>query len=488
MSSTRAALLGVQAPRVRLEPKRHWTEGDDAAFLASGYGLTPDPWQSLVVDSWLARRKDGRLASGRCGLAVPRQNGKNGAIEIVELYKTVALARKILHTAHEVKTARKAFIRLCSFFESAHKYPELAALVKEIRKTNGQEAIVLTNGGSVEFVARSRGSGRGYTVDDLVCDEAQELTDEQLEALLPTISSAPSGDPQIIMTGTPPVDRSLGAPFVRMRDAGHEGKDARLSWHEWSVDPGANPDDRSLWAATNPALGSRLNITVVEDERGQMSDTGFMRERLGMWLGALSGAPPVIATSTWDALESTPVNDGPTAFGIRFSPDGSQASMSGARAIGSGFYVECFGSGSPVSYMDAMTEWLSERWRDCETIVIDGKGAADVLEQRLIESGVRPRKILRATTSSAPAAYAGLLDHVQSGRVSHSGQPGLRASIECSTRRDIGSLGAWGYKPNVPDGDSTPVESVALAISGLNQTKKGRPKRPAKERGKAVFA
>lgn len=32
-------------------------------------------------------------------------------------------------------------------------------------------------------------------------DGAQDLTDEQLEALLPTICAAPSGDPQQIYTG-----------------------------------------------------------------------------------------------------------------------------------------------------------------------------------------------------------------------------------------------------------------------------------------------
>ena len=114
------------------------------------------------------------------------------------------LGEKFLHTAHEVKTARKAFLRIASFFENARQYPELVALVKEIRKTNGQEAIVLSNGGSCEFIARSKGSGRGFTVDVLVCDEAQDLTDEELAALLPTISAAPLGNPQVIFTGTPP--------------------------------------------------------------------------------------------------------------------------------------------------------------------------------------------------------------------------------------------------------------------------------------------
>ena len=110
--------------------------------------------------------------------------------------------RDSLHTAHEVKTARKAFLRLAGFFESARQWPELAALVSEVRRTNGQEAIVLTNGGSVEFIARSKGSGRGFTVDDLVCDEAQELGTEAYAALKPTISAAPSGDPQTCLLYT----------------------------------------------------------------------------------------------------------------------------------------------------------------------------------------------------------------------------------------------------------------------------------------------
>ena len=176
--TTPAVLLGRQEPRVRLEPKRsaRFDDGGDACFLASRYGLTPDPWQAMVVVSWLGRSSSNRLAAGRCGLAVPRQNGKNGILEVVELFKIVVQGRKVLHTAHEVKTARKAFVRLRSFFENGRRWPELAVLVREIRQTNGQEAIVLSNGGSVEFVARSRGSGRGFTVDDLVLDEAQELS------------------------------------------------------------------------------------------------------------------------------------------------------------------------------------------------------------------------------------------------------------------------------------------------------------------------
>jgi phage terminase large subunit-like protein len=193
--------------------------------------LAPDEWQRFVLEDWLARGgKGGKFASLTCGLSVPRQNGKNAILEMRELFGIVQLGEKFLHTAHEVKTARKAFIRLASFFENERKWPELAELVKDIRRTNGQEAIVLTNGGSVEFVARSKGSGRGFTVDVLVCDEAQELSDDALEALMPTTSASPQQNPQWIFTGTPPGPTANGEVFSRTRDDALSGKSSRLCW------------------------------------------------------------------------------------------------------------------------------------------------------------------------------------------------------------------------------------------------------------------
>jgi len=68
-----------------------------------------------VLDDWLAE-KSGRWASLTCGLSLPRQNGKNALIEVRELFGMVGRGEKFLHTAHEVKTARKAFKRLQHFF------------------------------------------------------------------------------------------------------------------------------------------------------------------------------------------------------------------------------------------------------------------------------------------------------------------------------------------------------------------------------------
>src|SRR5690606_16320167 len=80
-SRSAAALLGAQEPRVLVTPPRTTSEGDDAGWLSAQYGLKPDPWQALVLDSWLGRSSAGRWAAATCGLAVPRQNGKNGVLE-----------------------------------------------------------------------------------------------------------------------------------------------------------------------------------------------------------------------------------------------------------------------------------------------------------------------------------------------------------------------------------------------------------------------
>ena len=211
-----------------------------------------DDWQALVLDDWLATGADGSWVHSRCGLSVPRQNGKNGALEGREVYGMAVIGERFLHSAHEVKTSRKAFRRLLGYFDDRRHYPELADMVADIRRTNGQEAIFLHNGGSVEFVARSKGSGRGFTVDVIVMDEAQELSDDALEALRSTNSAGPQGNPQIIFLGTPPGPRNNGEVFTRVRGGALGGTAARTCWHEWSAEPEADFDDEGAWAKAAP--------------------------------------------------------------------------------------------------------------------------------------------------------------------------------------------------------------------------------------------
>jgi len=374
----------------------------------------------------------------------------------------VALGEKILHTAHEVKTARKAFTRIASFFEDVRNQPELAALVKEIRKTNGQEAIVLTNGGSVEFIARSKGSGRGFTVDVLVCDEAQDLTSEELAALLPTISAAPTGNPQVILTGTPPKPGSVkGEVFRGVRADGEAGRDARLAWTDFGVADGPLPDveNMELAFATNPALGGRLGVGEIDRERALMrSDPeGFARERYGWW------GDPNMATSTafgpgvWENLGDEAAPAIVDAIGVAVSLDRTKGSIGGAGVLDDRAVIGAVDRRDGVGWLVAEVARIQAE-RDCD-VALDGKGPAADLIPAFEAAGVR---LTIATTGDVLDACAGLYDRTQDGTLSHPHHPDLDAAVAGAQKRSVGDRWAWGRKQSAAD--VSMLEAVTLAL------------------------
>ena len=214
-------MKGSQDPRIRIEPKRKTTDGTDAGLLMSEYGSRLDPWQQLVVDCWLGKDKAGKYTTTSAGLAMPRQNGKNVCLEAREFFGMVVNGEKVLHTAHQVKTEKESFRRLVAMFTN-DMHPDAEALVAQIRYTNGEEAIVLDNGAEIRYSARSRQATRGFDgVSVVVYDEAQELTDDQIEALMPTLAASRTGTRQTIYTGTPPYPKLSGRSIPASKEVVH---------------------------------------------------------------------------------------------------------------------------------------------------------------------------------------------------------------------------------------------------------------------------
>ena len=486
-------LRGNQSPRFLIAPEAEYTDGPMCGELASAYGLVPDPWQQLVLDNWLACDENRAYAADTCCLTVPRQNGKNGVLEMVSLTKLAIDHRKILHTAHEVKTCRKAFLRLKSFFEQPEKYPELAEMVKYIRATNGQEAIQLwrydesgcrVDGGSIEFIARSKSSGRGFTVDDVICDEAQEMTDEQFEVLRSTNSASPNGNPQLLMTGTPTPPSSPGTVFARTRKNALSGNAERTCWIEWSVPEIGDVRDMSRVEDTNPALGYRLQESVIDSELNSMAPDGFARERLGWWAEAASNT--LIGRAEWDALavgeEDVPDDEPPNkkAFGVKFTPDGLKVAVAVAvLQPGGNVHVELVDDGYRLAADGVrwITDFLCDDGRRSRTaaVAVDGRSGMSVLVDQLKERHYPRKAVMLPGTNGVIAACTMLLEAVHDGTLTHFGQPQLTESATGSQRRDIGNQGGWGF-----DGeDCAPIEAACLAYWAVRTTKR-RPGRKAR--------
>jgi phage terminase large subunit-like protein len=229
-----SALMGSQEPRIHAEPpfKSLKGRGGEVIELANKAGLVLDPWQRTFVEDAFAQDANGRLLAFEVGLIVPRQNGKGSVLEAAELgwlFRSEG-DELFLHTAHHFKTAHEAFLRLVARIKGN---AELSSKVKSIRSWHGDESIEMKNGTRLIYIARSRSSGRGFTGDKVVWDEAFNLPDTAVEATLPTLSARP--DPQVWYTSMSP-DRDIAPcePLSRLRERARSGQAQAVLYDEWS--------------------------------------------------------------------------------------------------------------------------------------------------------------------------------------------------------------------------------------------------------------
>lgn len=445
-------------------------DGDDAVDFAARFGLILDPWQAQLARLWMRRDvKTGKWCAGTWGISVPRQNGKNGTLEAVELYGMVVLGLRFMHSAHEVKTAQKHFRRMKHFFgekaaDPKARFPELNRLVKSVRNVNGQEAIYLHNPdvldgdgqpvelGWIEVVARTGGSGRGFTNDVLVIDEAQHLKDDELEASRPAISAAPSEDPVAIYMGTPPKPEALsdegkGAAFMRIRNGAVSGEAGRASWMEFGhdVDLEAMTEDEirrfasdmSNSARVNPALGRRLFEQTMLDELQEMGARSYCRERLNIWPQPRKEGDGAVPFDSWasDSATLSPDDIDPdwrlAAIALDMDLTGRVWVAAASHSDDQGVHVELDEDDVLAAGVDAAVERI---WRVCRKrlpVVLPGDSGAALLEAPLRAKGV---KVYRLNVHEQAQAAQGLVQSLKDGTLTHLDDPVLAQAVRESAK------------------------------------------------------
>lgn len=454
---------GVQLPRVSSVPPHQSTAGSEAADLAASVGLVLDPWQRHVLDGALGERSDGRWAAFEVGLLVSRQNGKGSILEARELAGLFLFGEQlIIHSAHEFKTAQEHFRRVLSLVEN---FDHLRKLVSRVRTSHGEEGIELKTGQRLRFVARTGPSGRGFSGDVIVLDEAMILSPAVMAALLPTMSARPN--PQVWYTA------SAGFPDSNLlravRERGIAGGDPGLAWFEWSAPEGASLDDRSAWAAANPALGIRISEEFVQRERAAMPEVEFARERLGMW--DAGGRDRVIATELWDALEDRQSQPGEAlAFALDATPNRESASvgLAGRRADGL-VHVELVENRSGIDWLVRRAVELQQRWT--APFYLDPAGPVGSLCPALERAGVAFVKMNATEYKQACGAF---YDYAQERKLRHIGQPLLNAALGSARKRDLGDAWAWHRRDYT---DISPLVSVTNALFGLLRSEVPVPKK-----------
>ena len=479
--------VGSQTPTYSWCGSYNRTEGRLASDLADAYGMSPHPWQRLLLDDWLALDDDGRLLNSLCVLPVPRQNGKTGVCDPRETEGLIIRGEWILHTANEYQTAKLAFDRLRAKFGTRKndpnaRFPELNRLVARYTTSANQMVLELTNGARIEF--RTRGgnddAGRGGTFDLVVVDEAQNYTDAQDAALSPLNSAAPHGSPQTILMGTVPnPEKALkGEKFAAIRASMHEAPYVGGCIHEWSAPEVGDPLDVVRWYQYNPSLGYQLlEPALMKDARTMNPDT-FAREHLGWWPEAIATTAPILERD-WSACRiENPTREGLVCYAVKFSPDGSVGTLAACHRAGTGrpfvYVVDSRGLGHGIGWFVETLKHVSER---AALILIDGQSNAQTLTERLLAERVPKNEIMRPRTSDMAAACSALANAVKERTVTHYGQEALDMSATRSMRRSLGSGGGWGFQ-STEDADATLIEACALAYWGAMTTKRN-PERKA---------
>ena len=469
--------VGNQNPTYRRAAKYDKTEGGYASELSTHYALKPHPWQNLVLDDWLAVDDNGKLIHSFCVLEVPRQNGKTGVSDPRETWGLVKRHEQILHTAQEFQTAKKAFDRLRKKFgrkknDPFAEFPELNALVDHYTVSAGQMVLDLVNGGHIEFRTRGNNSdmGRGGTFDLVVIDEAQSYTEEQDAALSPLNSAAPSGSPQTILMGTPPVvHQGKGTVFVRSIESMREHPSDCDCIHLWSSDSIGDIHDVDRWYQLNPSLGFQLIEEALAKDAAKMSDDTFAREHLGFLPKNHEVMNYALDKKAWQACASSEMKpEGKTAYGIKFAADGSVVALCGA-VIGDNDVTR-------ISLIDIrptamgvqwLADWLNQRYTKASCVVVDGKNGVDVLIEKIAPTWRAKGSVIRATSKDVIAAAGWLSDAVNANTLTwYKEQEVLNDSATTSTKRAIS--GGWGFGGE----NSVPIEACALALYGVRTCKR----------------
>lgn len=467
-----AGVQGAQRPRFFHAPPFASSAVDEVVEISSLAGLELDDWQQFVLRHSLGENADGSWAAQTVGLICPRQNGKNAILEARELAGLFLFGEQvIIHSAHEQATASEQFRRLQTLIESV---PAFDRRVSRVVKGKGSEAIELKGGQRILFKTRTGGGGRGFSIDCVVFDEAYELPETAISAIVPALSARPNTQRWYTSSAVDQQKHSYGLALTRQRVRGLARR-PHIAFFEWSAegdDPGLVAPglltDPQVWAQANPSLGLRIELETVRGELdGDMGSREFAVERLGIgdWPDPSAEGSRVISRERFAAAaEEDRANRivADHAFALDVNPDRSWGSVAIAGRREDGL--------SQFAVVDRRrgTEWIVDRCAELAVeypgvpFVVLGRGPAANLIPELEDRGL---VVVTASGQDYGVACSVFFDLIDHGTVRYpSPQPELEEAL-AGARKNTGEENAWTWSRKASTSpDISPLVAVTLAL------------------------
>ena len=438
--------------------------GRDAVEFAESLGIILDDWQSWLVECLLAERASGVLACPTGLVLVPRQNGKNVVLAAVELYGLcIAGLRRQVHSAHLTDTAAEHMKWLKDVILDNELDDDSGGYL-HVYESNGKERIVnVETRGELSFNTRTKSTKRGASPQRIVFDEALFLTDEQFQAMTPSLAAQSMNVetyPQVILTSSAPLPESV--LLNRLRAAGLSGADPRMLVADWGCDVGCDVNDRDNWYAANPGLGIRIAEEFLEAQLVRLTPEAFAVEHLGVVFGSDSAMSEL---PEWhDCLDAGSVRSGAPAVAVDVAPDLSWSSIAVAAPREDGVtHLELVehlpGTSAVVAVLAAMS-----KAHGC-AVHLDPRSPAGGLVADLAGAGV---SVVEVGTLEAVKACAALKQAVATRSVRHRGQGPLDAAVAGASVRSVNDGWMWARRSSAVD--ISPLVAVTLAFHALRST------------------
>ena len=446
-------------------------------------GIQFRPWQPDVGRLILAKRADGKYAAtiGGTGLSIPRQVGKTFLVGAIVFALCLLRPRlTVIWTAHRLRTSEETFKKMLAMSKRKRIAPHMLRPVLG----SGEEAIRFRNGSRILFGAREREFGRGFDeVDVLIFDEAQILTENALDAMVPaTNQSRQETSALLLFMGTPPKPTDPGEVFTRMRSEALSGEDDDTGWVEFGTDPKFTPTpspaplterDWQQVAKANPSFPDDTPREAILRMRKKLGPDSFLREGLGIW-DEDEGGDFFDTPGAWAAGfdEGSSIDSRP-ALAVAVSLDRKRASIGAAGLNPAGrTHLE------PIETHSIRGQWdkdEGEGLRGYEGIVaalkrlqadhsaaavaVDAGGPAKDALVPLLEVADIPGLVFM-DLEDVKTASGEMFELVEAGMHAHLDDPDLNNSVRGAVQRTIGDRFAIGRRKS---GDVVAFEAATFA-------------------------
>lgn len=456
---------GNSEPRLQTTPIASQTKGHEVVEFAKQIGMPLLPWQENVILETSKIKEDGSFQHKTNLIIAARQNGKTHLLRMRILAGLYLWDEKL-----QVATAQNRDLSLETFrqvIEVVDNFDWLRRKVKHITRANGREEIEIKGSGCrYKIIAPTAGAARGLSSDTVYLDEVrQHKTFDAFSALAYTMQARPNSQGFFISNAGDHQSVVLNNLRQRALDKIEKNTDDDINFMEWSAAPHRKLNDIEGWKEANPALGRTIDISAI---KARMSDPTevFMTECLSMWVTTMNSP---WALGSWNScmqpiLELKP--DRSTWLGLEISPERTSWALTGTQILDDGSIavglMECVESEYAIDDLiiaGRVSEWAKHY--NAEAIVAN-RFSGDSVVAKLRQAGINAEVI---KGSDYYQACDSTLSAMSGGRLAHSNQPDLTASVNSCIKK-ANESGAWYIMRRQ---QSTAAISMVLAIFKAEQ-------------------